>query len=130
MQALIGALERDWTRAADQLAHFTQFDHAQSALRVAAIRGRAEAMQFLLREPGTNPAFGSNVAIRESLENGHVDIARMLLQDHRVHLEREPKSACILLCAAVRCPKVKNDDNEEQKTCLILSFSTGCVPLH
>ena len=105
MLGLIGALERDWTRAVQRLAPFIQFD--QAVLRVAAIRGRAEAMRFLLDQPGANPAFGNFVAIRESLENGHVDIALMLVKDHRVHLERDLQSACILLCSAIRCPKVR-----------------------
>jgi hypothetical protein len=102
---LTGALERNWTRVVEKLAHFIEHDVTQSAVRVAAIRGRVEGMRCLLRQPGANPAHGSNVAIRESLENGHVEIAMMLLEDSRVRLDRDPKSACILLCSAIRCPK-------------------------
>ena len=106
MLALIGSIERDWTRAAQKLAPFIRHDLAQESLRVAAIRGRTEAMKLLLQQPEANPSYGGYVAIRESLENDHMDIAMMLLRDERVHLEREPRSACILLCFAIQHPKV------------------------
>lgn len=67
----------------------------QAAIRAAARSGRADVVARLLKREEVDPAVGGNAPLQLAVDRGHVEVARLLLDDPRVDPTR------ILLVSAV-----------------------------